>query len=287
MAGASAGAPAASVGAARRVTRTCSPFAVWMVAPVAMPTRSGPPSSRNVNRLRPARLALVPRARDEPRVEPPPCPVRAARHIVEMCAHVCCPHNRLVGCMLAAEHCSAVIDIPEAQGAGSAERASAAARARARPRPARTGPHGAPGFPHAAYLSSGTGALASAGRAAQGTRVQIVNKFWSAPQQQHERDGGLGQRKLVADAFAHAAAEGDERKVGRDLVRVQAGALRLGPVARPRAAEVRVGVCLSKPLRPERVGVAPQVRRPARAALACYRVATGGGVWEDLGRTGK
>ncbi len=126
-----------------------------------------------------------------------------------------------------------------------------------------------------------------AGRAAVGTRVQVVNNFWSAPQQQHERDGGLGQRKLVADAFAHAAAEGDERKVGRDLVRVQAGALRLGPVARPRAAEVRVGVCLSKPLRPERVGVAPQVRRPARAALACYRVATGGGVWEDLGRTGK
>ncbi len=91
MAGASAGAPAASVGAARRVTRTCSPFAVWMVAPVAMPTRSGPPSSRNVNRLRPARLALVPRARDEPRVEPPPCPVRAARHVVDMCAQCLLP----------------------------------------------------------------------------------------------------------------------------------------------------------------------------------------------------
>ena len=94
MAGASAGAPAASAAAARRVTRTCSPLAVWMVAPVAMPTRSGPPSSRNVNRLRPARLASAPRARDEPRVDYPCCP--CAQVCIHSHAPVCCPQRRHV-----------------------------------------------------------------------------------------------------------------------------------------------------------------------------------------------
>ena len=55
-AGASAAWPAAGAagrcaGAARTVTRMRRPLAVWMVAPVAMPTRSGLPSSLKVNLL--------------------------------------------------------------------------------------------------------------------------------------------------------------------------------------------------------------------------------------------
>jgi hypothetical protein len=85
----------------------------------------------------------------------------------------------------------------------------------------------------------------------------------SAPQEHGEGDGGLQQGKLVPHAFARTPAKGDECKVGRDLVRVEAAALRIRPVPRPRAVEGCVAVCLRKALRPECVRVLPQVRRSA------------------------
>ena len=85
-----------------------------------------------------------------------------------------------------------------------------------------------------------------------------------AAQDERERDRRLHHRELVADALARAAAERQERVVGRDLVGVQPVA-RVGVVAAPardrgRGRGLGAGVCRSS---------APTLQAARRAARPC------------------
>jgi hypothetical protein len=62
------------------------------------------------------------------------------------------------------------------------------------------------------------------------TRGYITLMVEDALDEHGQHDGCLHQRKLVANTLPHAAAEGNEREIGRHLVRVQRAALRLWPV---------------------------------------------------------
>jgi len=86
----------------------------------------------------------------------------------------------------------------------------------------------------------------------------------SLPEQQCQYNGGLHVGKLVAHALPGPSPERHERKVGGDLVGVEAAALGAGAVPRPPAPKLRVSELLGEPLGAERVGLFPQERRPAQ-----------------------